>query len=75
MSNPFYILSVDGGGFRGLFAAHLLKKMEEVWRIDWSRRFGLLAGTSTGSILTRTGLWSFSSGSDRILQNSRQGDL
>ena len=52
MSNPFYILSVDGGGFRGLFAAHLLKKMEEVWRIDWSRRFGLLAGTSTGSILT-----------------------
>ena len=52
MSKPFYILSVDGGGFRGLFAAHLLKKMEEAWRIDWGCRFGLLAGTSTGSILT-----------------------
>ena len=52
MSEPFYILSVDGGGFRGLFAAHLLKKMEEVWQIDWGRRFGLMAGTSTGSILT-----------------------
>ena len=52
MSKPFYILSVDGGGFRGLFAAHLLKKMEEVYEIDWRRRFGLLAGTSTGSILT-----------------------
>ena len=45
MSEPF-------GGFRGLFAAHLLKKMEEAWRIDWVGRFGLLAGTSTGSILT-----------------------
>ena len=52
MSESFYILSVDGGGFRGLFAAHLLKKMEEAWQIDWGRRFGLLAGTSTGSILT-----------------------
>ena len=52
MSEPFYILSIDGGGFRGLFAAHLLKKMEETWAIDWRNRFGLLAGTSTGAILT-----------------------
>ena len=35
VSEPFHILSVDGGGFRGLFAAHLLKKMEEAWQIDW----------------------------------------
>lgn len=52
MNEGFYILSVDGGGFRGLFAAHLLKRMEEEWRIDWGKRFRLLAGTSTGSILT-----------------------
>ena len=51
MSVPFYILSVDGGGYRGLFAAHLLKRMEEDFRIDWRRQFGLMAGTSTGSIL------------------------
>lgn len=51
MSEPFYILSVDGGGFRGLFASHLLKKIEATWPIDWRHRFGLLAGTSTGSIL------------------------
>lgn len=51
MSEPFYILSIDGGGFRGLFAAHLLKRMEEEWRLDWRRRFGLMAGTSTGAIL------------------------
>lgn len=52
MSGTFYILSVDGGGFRGLFAAHLLRRIEEEWQLDWSDRFGLLAGTSTGSILT-----------------------
>lgn len=52
MSERFYILSVDGGGFRGMFAAHLLKRIEETWQIDWRKRFRLLAGTSTGSILT-----------------------
>ena len=52
MSQPFHVLSVDGGGFRGLFAAHLLKKMEQAWGIDWTRQFGLMAGTSTGAILT-----------------------
>ena len=52
MNKPFYILSIDGGGFRGLFAAHLLKRMEEAWQIDWRSRFRLLAGTSTGAILS-----------------------
>lgn len=51
MSSDFFILSVDGGGFRGLFAAHLLKRMEEEWQLGWQGRFHLLAGTSTGSIL------------------------
>ena len=51
MSTPFYILSIDGGGFRGIFAAHILKRMEEEWQIDWQSRFGMLAGTSTGAIL------------------------
>lgn len=51
MNEPFYILAIDGGGFRGLFAAHLLKKMEEAWKLSWRKHFGLLAGTSTGAIL------------------------
>ena len=51
MSAPFYVLSIDGGGFRGIFAAHLLKRMEEEMHIDWRHQFGLFAGTSTGSIL------------------------
>ncbi len=51
MNEPFYILAIDGGGFRGLFAAHLLKRMEEEWKLSWRNHFGLLAGTSTGAIL------------------------
>ena len=51
MSKPFYILSVDGGGFRGLFAAHLLKRIEEEWQLNWRSHFRVLAGTSTGAIL------------------------
>jgi len=49
--NPFYILSIDGGGFRGLFSAHLLQRIEEEWGIAWHDRFGMFAGTSTGAIL------------------------
>lgn len=48
---PFYILSIDGGGFRGLFSAHLLKRIEEEWGINWTEQFHMLAGTSTGAIL------------------------
>ena len=51
MSERFYILSIDGGGLRGAFAAHFLKRAEEELRLDWRGRFGLMAGTSTGSIL------------------------
>ena len=51
MSEPFYILSIDGGGLRGAFAAHLLSRVEEELAIDWRHRFGLMAGTSTGAIL------------------------
>jgi patatin-like phospholipase/acyl hydrolase len=51
VSDPFYILAVDGGGFRGAFSAHLLKRMEESWSLAWRDRFGMFAGTSTGSII------------------------
>lgn len=51
MNDPFYILSVDGGGYRGLFSAHVLRRMEEAWGVSWRDQFGLFAGTSTGSII------------------------
>ena len=51
MSSPFYILSIDGGGYRGIFSAHILRRMEEAWNIDWHKQFNMIAGTSTGSII------------------------
>lgn len=51
MNQPFYILSIDGGGYRGLFSAHILRRMEESWGVNWHRQFGMFAGTSTGSII------------------------
>lgn len=48
---PFLILSIDGGGYRGAYAAHILKRIEEEWAPDWRSLFGMFAGTSTGSIL------------------------
>ena len=48
---PFRILSVDGGGFRGTYAAHLLRRIEEEWQLNWTDHFDLFAGTSTGAII------------------------
>ncbi|MDR0609251.1 MAG: patatin-like phospholipase family protein [Planctomycetaceae bacterium] len=47
----FKILSVDGGGFRGVYAAHILKRIEEEYQVDWTRDFDMIIGTSTGSII------------------------
>ncbi|MCD4750795.1 MAG: patatin-like phospholipase family protein [Thermoanaerobaculales bacterium] len=51
MSKAFKILAIDGGGFRGVYSAHLLKRIEEEFSVDWRNDFDLLAGTSTGSII------------------------
>ena len=48
---PFQILAIDGGGFRGAYAAHVLARMEEAHGVDWHRDFDLITGTSTGSII------------------------
>lgn len=47
----FWILALDGGGLRGAFSAHLLKRIEDEFTVSVSSRFDLVAGTSTGSIL------------------------
>jgi uncharacterized protein len=49
---PRHILSLAGGGFRGLFTAKVLERMEaETPRTRIASRFDLLAGTSIGGIL------------------------
>lgn len=46
-----YILSVDGGGIRGIIPAIILAKIENRTRKPISEIFDLMAGTSTGGIV------------------------
>jgi len=48
---PFRILSLDGGGTRGIYAAQILAKVEQSFDIRIRDCFNLIAGTSTGSII------------------------
>src|SRR6266480_5494931 len=47
----FRILSLDGGGIRGVFPAAFLSKLEEHLDKPIGRYFDLIAGTSTGGII------------------------
>lgn len=55
---PFRVLSLDGGGMRGLYTAAMLTKLTELFNKDHpkpfpdlGKGFDLICGTSTGSIL------------------------
>ena len=60
-SNPFLILALDGGGMRGLYAASLLRGLENRFGrkrgeppnrpLDVGAGFDLVVGTSTGALL------------------------
>jgi uncharacterized protein len=45
------ILTIDGGGLRGIYPAYLLLKLKELTGFDPLKHVDLLAGTSTGSII------------------------
>ncbi len=47
----FNILSIDGGGIRGVYAGAILSKIEEELGINYIEDFDLIAGTSTGAII------------------------
>lgn len=51
MSGRFKILAIDGGGFRGVYAAYILKKIQDEFSVSWGETFDLIVGTSTGAIL------------------------
>jgi patatin-like phospholipase/acyl hydrolase len=51
MNNRFQILSLDGGGIKGLFSAALLAKLEDDLNIQVIEHFDLIVGTSTGGII------------------------
>lgn len=59
MSNPFRILSIDGGGIRGILPGQILVELEaKLQRLSsnpdkrLADYFDMIAGTSTGGILT-----------------------
>lgn len=47
----FQILSLDGGGIRGIFSAAVLAAIEEDLKIKVIDHFDMIAGTSTGGII------------------------
>lgn len=49
-TKPYHILSLDGGGIRGVFSAQLLAMLEE--ELHFMQNVDLFVGTSTGSILS-----------------------
>lgn len=51
MNKPFRILSLSGGGIRGIFQAHFLEKMSSILPQPLHQSFDLICGTSTGSIV------------------------
>ena len=48
---PFKILSIDGGGIRGIYAAELLRNCEDVFGAPIASYFDMVSGTSTGGII------------------------
>ncbi|NJD10182.1 MAG: patatin, partial [Gemmatimonadetes bacterium] len=48
---PFRILSIDGGGIRGIIPALVLQEIERITGRPIAGSFDLIAGTSTGGIL------------------------
>src|SRR6516162_3737699 len=50
-SQPFRILSLDGGGIKGAFAASALAAFERATGRRIVEHFDLLTGTSTGGII------------------------
>ncbi len=50
-SERFQILSLDGGGLRGIFSASALAQLEADFHTTILRHFDLVAGTSTGGLI------------------------
>ncbi len=47
----FKILSIDGGGMKGLYSATLIRHLEEKFNCHISNHFDMLCGTSTGGLV------------------------
>ena len=55
VSKEFKILSIDGGGVKGLYSARILQHFEEKFDCNISDYFDMLCGTSTGGLIALAG--------------------
>ncbi len=51
MAKLIKVLSIDGGGIRGIVPAVILSELERVTQQPIAKLFDLIAGTSSGGIL------------------------
>lgn len=51
MEKTFKILSIDGGGIKGLYSARILQEFEQVSGLKAKECFHLICGTSTGGLI------------------------
>ncbi len=51
ISKPFKILSIDGGGIKGLYSASVIARLEEKTGKKSSDCFDMICGTSTGGLI------------------------
>lgn len=51
MSAPFKILSIDGGGIKGLYSAKIIEHLEDKYKCLVSDHFDMICGTSTGGLI------------------------
>jgi len=47
----FRILSIDGGGIKGLYSLSILAVFEEHYKVKFHDYFDLICGTSTGGLI------------------------
>jgi uncharacterized protein len=48
---PFKILSIDGGGIKGLYSSTIIEHLEEKYQCNMSDYFDMICGTSTGGLI------------------------
>ncbi len=69
MANKFRILSLSGGGVRGIYIASLIAEIESTARIRVRDYFDLITGTSTGGLIAIA--LAFGKSGKEILENYR----
>jgi len=48
---PFKILTIDGGGIKGLYSSKILEHLEDKYKCSISDYFDMICGTSTGGLI------------------------